>query len=351
MRNINLEQMKGGILNMKLGILLIALLFLSIFAVAVVYADSDSDDDDDDNDNDDEDKEDENDEDEEEEKFEFRSNRKILRIKFESKEKFEIKAKGLDELEDLDFSRFEKGKILDKVKEFNDKRKLGFAESWRGNGHISNGESGYLISAFWILQKFAEVDNNSEDNTDNNSSENNETNSNETNQTEPEEIIEERVFGNIKITKGENFRIVMKERNENSFTFYVLPKGNGDKSLTIEEAAEISIGTFTLNIDEEFIGLTTWTGSLDLDSTDLSGSWSVVLATENNVVKPTRFNIDDNDDDNDNEDNGKEDSEIKIEVKTKDKKSGSDVRIKIEGVSEAESLNILERILKFIFWE
>lgn len=222
-------QLKGGKKKMKAQILLIALLVTGIFATSFAYAVPNI----------------------------QNINGNVAKFNILNSKSKTIYAKNI---ENIEIESFDKEKILEKVESYKNKLRIGFSKSWRGNGHINNGEKGYLVSAFWTIQSFAKT--NDADNTE----------------------IVEKGFGGIKIDNFPNYHLSLKEKTGGSFSFYVL-HNNGDK-LNIDEAGNNAIGTLELTIDEEFEGLTTWIGKLKLNEGKLAGEWEVSLATDKFVVRP-----------------------------------------------------------------
>jgi len=155
---------------------------------------------------------------------------------------------------EVEIPKLDKEKTLNNIREFEEKRKLGFSESWSGTGHISNGEEGYLVSAFWAIQKFADYDK-------------------ETKVFNTE--ITEKASGNLKIVNSGNYHLTLVERDADSFTFNVALN-----------SAKNRIGTLELNMNSELSGITIWSGTLDFKEGELSGTWNIVLATSNHVIKP-----------------------------------------------------------------
>ncbi len=228
---------------MKAGILMIALLLASIFAGSIAFAGSNA-----------------------YAKPVIKINTDIsgklpVDTSVNTEVKAEAKAVNIEEIGDLEIPEIKKEEALEKVKEFEDKRKLGFAESWRGSGYIQNGEKGFLISAFWTLQKFADKEDDAK---------------------KPETIVE-RAFGNLKVAKTGNYHLSMTERTENSITFEVVSEVPKDST----QKKPDEIGTLVLKKKTELIGLTIWEGTLEFSNGKLVGSWQVELITDTHVVKPT----------------------------------------------------------------
>lgn len=141
-------------------------------------------------------------------------------------------------------------------------RRIGFAEISRGFGSIDDGENGHLITGFWVTQKFAIID------------------------PENDEIIEskERSNGLIKILGVGNY-IIVKDTEASSETNLEFIVTRSRRHLSESEAENNFIGTLSLTISEEFEGLTRWTGTLEIESNTISGTWDVELSTDDKAVR------------------------------------------------------------------
>ncbi|MCD4770923.1 hypothetical protein K8R30_00725 [archaeon] len=162
-------------------------------------------------------------------------------------------------------------------------KRVGFANTWRGHGWIENGESGYHITGFWAVQKFAALD------ADMASVENTRTG---------------RTLGRLHVAGAGNYKLVRYNddlTSEDSVDFQVISLNDkyppySDAEDAVEGATSASgemlagevVGKFTLTKKASYVGLTTWKGLLVLDSGDLSGEWDVEFAT---TLKRVRQNV------------------------------------------------------------
>lgn len=158
-------------------------------------------------------------------------------------------------------------------------RRIGFSKTWRGHGWIDNGEDGFLFTGLWSSQKFLKVSKND-------------------NGTQVEEVQLHRSFGSLKIQGQKSLRLVKitdSDTNESdSVEFWVIPFNRRDYRNDLDVEAD-AIGTLTLSKVNSFNHLTTWEGTLTLESPhDLEGSWDVSLG----ATKKTLTNRDRSDDSN-----------------------------------------------------
>jgi len=201
---------------------------------------------------------------------------KVEKAKLQAEEKIrELKAReaeitsiNSDELESLDIDA---SQVLDNLEDSDTLKRIGFANVWRGLGSINDGTTGYLVSVLWVKQAVAVY--------------NSETK-------EVENVSRIRSFGTLFIPGIGNYKIVRDTTDANasddSVNFYILPIK--EKVRDFENPEENSIGTLSLEKQEEYTGLIKWKGYIAFESGDLVGSWNMDLATDNHVVRKSVVN-------------------------------------------------------------
>jgi len=163
---------------------------------------------------------------------------------------------------------------LKNTEELVDYKKIGFVKIWRAKGWIENGESGRLLEGFWLSQRFATIDTNSQT---------------------IEDVQIARAFGKIHLAGAGNYNLVKMKDNsfiENSTTvnFYVI-LANRDKLgvLSEDELAINSVGTLVLLKEQEFNDLTTWSGELNIATDNDQKIWRVHIATDVKRMTPRQM--------------------------------------------------------------
>lgn len=187
------------------------------------------------------------------------------------------------EVEDTNESEVED--VLKEVSDEKDYKKLGFIVVRRGSGWIENGEEGMLISGFWASQRFVK-DQENETRTDS-----------QKGKYLPKPKIKH--GGIIHIAGAGSYRVIkaLEESNETieeleSISFNVIPLlKKGEKWEGVENAIENSIGTFTLDVENKYESLTTFSGTLELDEEKAQGTWDVTFATNVKRVNPAVYAI------------------------------------------------------------
>ncbi len=142
-------------------------------------------------------------------------------------------------------------------------KRVGFANMRLGTGWIVGEENtGYLINGFWIHQAYAkkEVKSNTE--------------------------IKSMSYGRLKIAKIGNYRLVKTNdtKIEKGVNFYIIPIKQKSKSL--QEAKENSVGVLSLKKEREYSNFIKWTGKLILTSGDKKGNYKVELGTIKKAINP-----------------------------------------------------------------
>jgi len=254
---------------MKTGILIIALLVVSVFAIAFTMAVPDK---------------------ALENGFKAKATGKITdkaRERMEiAKQKSNEKAIGVSEILSADL---ENGNVTDALNETglglkNKYGKLGFATVLKGtgwitskNGNESNNE-GYLIAGLWVSQRFAKINNETGNVTD----------TGIVRQIGRLNIAGIGLYKLVKIGSSNN-STTSENETANSISFYVIPVKA--KILDLDETESKSVGTLSLEKKAETSsGLIIWEGTLIIDDENIDGSFDVDLATIKSTVNPGKAN-------------------------------------------------------------
>jgi len=150
--------------------------------------------------------------------------------------------------------------LREAAEERDEYRRLGFSKMTRGFGSMDNGDEGYLVNGFWIVQEFAIQDSNGE-------------------------IVREdsRAHGTLRINGvPQNYRLTKMDISEREANFaLVVRERTEDRS----EANVRQVGELHLELFEELDGLSKWEGTLELEDGDLRGEWDVELSTTTKTVR------------------------------------------------------------------
>lgn len=177
--------------------------------------------------------------------------------------KAEVMAQDINEIKGLEIEKSEKEDTIKMTENSEGNFRLGFLQLLGGTGYINNGDSGYLIAAFWSIQKFVKADPNGVI---------------ETNQ-------DTKSFGKLRIARVGKYDLELLEKpTENDISFTVKQKGN-------------RVGKLKLNKKASYKGLIIWTGALNMESSEFKGSWTVELATDTSIIKPESEKSDEADSD------------------------------------------------------
>jgi len=244
------------------AVLMVSLLIVSVLAInigTVLADDDDSENEDlDYNNNIDDDKESE-DEAETEEESEDEESIEIEEAQLEGIDSDEIE-ETLEELEKSQIS-----------KEF---KRVGFVKVWRGNGWITSEEQGKLMNGYWVVQRLAKINGETE---------------------EVEETKTVRTLGKINIAGAGNYKLVKSstdDGNNDSIVFDVIPMNERKAGISPEETnsetTEDHTGILTLNKEKEYNNLVVWKGVLEFNEGILQGSWNVQLATDVKTMRAAK---------------------------------------------------------------
>ena len=152
-------------------------------------------------------------------------------------------------------------KTIDEIKEPKDHKRIGFVKFWRGQGWIVNGEKGRLINGFWAVKKFAKITSTETD-------------------VEKDKVV--KTLGRLNIAGFGNYKLEKinddsSTENSGRISFNVIPIHSDNPR-----------GKLVLNKEQEYRGLTTWTGELSVINGTTENVWDVKFATNVKTMKPKK---------------------------------------------------------------
>ena len=159
-------------------------------------------------------------------------------------------------------------KIMGEVEAPVGQNKVGFSRVSRGHGWITNGDEGYLITGMWVSQRFAEINKERK---------------------EIESNVSFRSFGRLNILGAGSYKLVLVpgKTDKDKADFYVIPL---KESISyIEDASAKSIGKLQLTRESNYSKFMKWTGSLEISSEKVEGSWDVSIGTITNIAPPKKI--------------------------------------------------------------